>query len=91
VARLCIEQIRAVVEGNIVFGKNGSYIVTRPIDRDDLGSITFSMSVWSEETQPESGHVVILEALTKKRGGWRAGQARFLRLEDERPAISKGA
>lgn len=50
------------------------------------GTVTFSLGsdqkVWQEEAWPEHGMQVVLGDLRKKQG-WRALKARFLRPEDE--------
>ena len=78
------DQIRAVVQ-RIVRGKHGDYAVaTSEAIRD--GSVTFSLqrSVWGERRGSERGVIVVLSDLEKKRGGWRAHKARFLKPADER-------
>lgn len=57
------------------------YVVTWPVlddeakdlGIDELDSITFSLSVWQEEDEPERGQMVELGKLTLFAGGWRAG------------------
>ncbi len=71
------------VVDNIVDGKHGKYAVVRD---PKLGSVTFSLDldhkVWKENRLPETGSEVVLRDIEKKRGGWRAMFARFLRPED---------
>ena len=70
-----------VVEKVILDGQHGPYAVAKD---DRLGSVTFSLSpdVWREKRWPEPGIEVVLEDFRKKRAGWRAMSARFLRPED---------
>lgn len=74
--------IQAIVQG-VVDGRHGPYAVAT--SEGIRGSITFSLeeAVWEEEMRPEKGSVVLLAELQKKRGGWRAMRARFLRPSDE--------
>lgn len=75
------EVIRWVVEKVVRDGQHGPYAVARD---HRLGSVTFSLTseVWIERRYPEPGSEVILEDFQKKRAGWRAMSARFLRPED---------
>jgi hypothetical protein len=49
-----------------------------------IGSITFSLEhpVWHEQDKPERGSKVLLGDLRRKRVGWRAHYACFLRPSD---------
>lgn len=82
------ESVRAVVQA-VAEGKHGPYAIVEveglgqtpsPFD----GSLTFSISegVWSENVWPSAGEVVVLSQLRKKRAGWRAMKARFLKPSD---------
>jgi len=67
---------------SIVKGEHGSYIVIKSADIE--GSVTCSVEkAWKEETLPESGTVVVMQDILKKRSGWRAMYCRFFRPEDE--------
>lgn len=81
------EEYRAVVEKIMSNGRHGPYAVARS---DELGSVTFSLSrdVWKEKGQPETGTIVILGQIIKKRAGWRAQHGRFARPSDEATARS---
>lgn len=70
-----------VVEKVVLKGQHGPYAVARD---PRLGSVTFSLTsdVWQENRHPERGSEVILEDFQKKRAGWRAMFARFLRPAD---------
>jgi hypothetical protein len=75
-------EYRGVVQSVINDGKHGSYAVAK----SDLieGSITFSLEpeVWTEEAMPREGFEVILGDVRRKRAGWRAYSARFVRPTD---------
>lgn len=75
--------IRGIVQ-KIVNGQHGLYAVATA--EEVKGSITFSLEkpIWSEKGWPEKGTFVVLSELCKKRAGWRAMRARFLRPSDER-------
>ncbi len=77
-----MEQIKAIVQ-KVTKGKHGAYAVAK--SKDIEGSITFSLdkNIWQEPDLPESGTVVVLSKLTKKRAGWRANRGRFLKPSDE--------
>ena len=64
-----------------VDGKHGPYAVA---SSESLGNVTFSLdpTVWLEKDPPERGEEVVLSDLRKKRAGWRAHSARFLRPSD---------
>lgn len=72
---------RYVVEKVVLKGRHGPYAVARD---KRLGSVTFSLTdeVWKEKRLPEPGSEVVLEDFEKKRLGWRAMSARFLRPAD---------
>ena len=72
---------KAVVE-KILDGKHEPYAVA---SCNELGSITFSLNpkVWEEKDMPELGMYVMLSDVRKKRAGWRAYSARFMRPCDE--------
>ena len=65
----------------IIDGKHGPYAVAKV---DALGNVTFSLAsdVWHEDGQPSQGEVVLLRDIRKKRAGWRALDARYLRPSD---------
>lgn len=72
-----------VVDKIVLLGKHGPYAVAKdPL----LGSVTFSLlpgkGIWREDHLPEEGSEVILENFEKKRYGWRAMKARFVRPQD---------
>jgi hypothetical protein len=78
----------AVVEKVVKDGKHGAYAVARC---EALSfSITFSLSspVWDEKDKPEEGTFVSLSDIRKKRAGWRAMSARYVRPTDKKSAIS---
>ena len=77
------------VVGKIVQGRHGPYVVAH---HKEHGTITFSMAkeVWREEKNPEPGTYVVLSDLQKKKAGWRAGNARLLRPEDQQPEVPSG-
>lgn len=62
----------------IVQGKHGPYAVA---SEPKMRQVTFALTpdVWAEEDWPEAGTIVVLSRVMKKRAGWRAKQARFLR------------
>lgn len=74
------EEVEAVVQ-KIVEGQHGDYAITTSEKIE--GSITFSLEkkdeVWQEKNYPEPGVYVVLSELCKKRNGWRARVARFLK------------
>ncbi len=78
-----IRPIKAVVQKVVKKAKHGPYAVAT--SEGVKGSITFSLGegIWKEKSLPERGYVVLLNDLRKKRAGWRAEQARFLRPADE--------
>ena len=75
------EILRWVVQKVVKDGQHGPYAVAKD---ERLGSVTFSLTsdVWQEKRLPEAGSVVVLEDFQKKRAGWRAMSARFLRPDD---------
>lgn len=75
------ETLRWVVQKVEKNGRHGAYAVAMD---ERLGSVTFSLTpeVWQEKRFPEAGSEVVLEDFQKKRAGWRAMSARFLRPED---------
>lgn len=79
------DEYRAVVQQVIREGKHGPYAVATSDQIE--GSITFSLdsNVWKEDEHPRNGYEVILNDVRKKRAGWRAHSARFVRLTDEQP------
>jgi len=79
----------AIVQKVINNGKHGPFVVTKSENFDS--SITFSLepNVWLEETEPEPGEAVFLYRLRKKRAGWRAKKARYLKPCDEQKANRK--
>ncbi len=77
------ESYRAIVEKVISRGPHGPYAIARS---DALeGSVTFSLDskVWQEKSWPDAGTCVILTEIRKKRAGWRAESARFVKPSDE--------
>jgi hypothetical protein len=78
-----LEEIKAVVQKAVSEGNHGPFAVATSENID--GSITFALkpTVWQEDEWPEPGMIVILGKLRKKRAGWRAMKARFLRPSDE--------
>jgi hypothetical protein len=77
-----MEHIIAIVQG-ILIGAHGEFVVTTA--RGIPGSITFSLSpdVWHEESRPQQGIKVVVSDLRKKRAGWRAYHARYMRPSDQ--------
>ena len=71
----------AIVQG-IRQGTHGRYVVTT--SQEVEGSITFALdsTVWKEDDDPEQGITVILTDIRRKRSGWRAMSARYLRPGD---------
>lgn len=76
------ELYRAIVQGVVRDGKHGSYAVATSNQID--GSVTFSLDpdVWREHSEPQEGFEVVLGDVRKKRAGWRALFARFVRPTD---------
>ena len=80
-----------VVQKIVERGRHGPYAVA---DDERLGSVTFALTpdVWKDKRLPELGSEVVLEDFQKKhirnkpdgkkRDGWRAMYARFVRPED---------
>ena len=83
------EQIRAVVQA-VARGKHGPYATAAPeglgeeLSSPFDGSLTFAISeeVWGEKVWPRAGEVVVLSGFRKKRAGWRAMKARYLKPSD---------
>jgi len=75
------EEYQVVVE-KVVKGKHGFYAVAK---LSSLGSVTFALNkkTWAEDTLPGQGVFVVVSDLIKKRSGWRAQKARYLRPEDK--------
>ena len=71
-------QYRAIVH-DIVDGKHGQYAVATSDEID--GVVTFSLTpdVWKEAVLPQRGIEVVLSDVVKKRAGWRALKAAFVR------------
>ena len=65
-------------------GDHGPYAVAE-VGQSGMERITFALypPVWNENSQPEPGMIVVLDDFRKKRRGWRAENARFLRPSDE--------
>jgi len=80
-----MEQITAIVQG-VLIGAHGEFVVTKA--EGIPGSVTFSLSpgVWHESTWPEDGVMVVLADLRRKRAGWRAYHARYMRPSDQQQA-----
>lgn len=78
-------RVGAIVKGVVGDGKHGPYAVA--ISEDFSMSITFSLNraVWCEQGWPESGTIVVLSKLRKKKKGWRALKARYVKPEDFKP------
>lgn len=76
------DEYRAVVQ-QIIEGKHGLYAVAT--SNQITESITFSLdsNVWQEKEYPQNGYEVVLSDIRKKRAGWRAHSARFVRPTDE--------
>jgi len=76
--------IEAVIQKVVNDGNHGPYAVATC--EGLKGSITFSLEkpVWNEKDRPNRGDIVILDDIRKKRAGWRAQKARFLRPSDEK-------
>jgi hypothetical protein len=81
-----VEQSYSAVVDGVYDGAHGRYAVARSPVLDDL-PITFSVDpstkVWSENREPSPGECVVITDITKKRQGWRANAARFVRPEDK--------
>ncbi len=79
------EEYEAVVDKIIPEGRHGPYCVSRCEKLDNI-VVTFSLKlpVWPEKTWPEPGTYVVLSEIRKKRAGWRAESARFMRPEDKK-------
>lgn len=71
---------------DVINGKHGFFAVTVDESGKIEGSITVSLeekdNVWLEARHPKRGEILLLEDITTKPAGWRAGQARFLRPTD---------
>jgi hypothetical protein len=80
------ESIEAIVQNVVPDGRHGAFAVVTAEGIE--GSITFSLleAVWKEETWPDQGTYVLLNQLQRKRSGWRAMYARFLRPSDQQSA-----
>ena len=79
------EKVLGVVARVVRKGKHGPYAISYAKNsaiREAL--VTFSLAVpcWVESTIPERGVLVVLTDITKKRAGWRAGSARYVRVAD---------
>lgn len=77
------QQYQGYVDRIVANGDHGPYASAKV---ETLGlRVTFSLKkeVWQEKIWPERGTVVVLTEVIKKRGGWRAQHARFLRPSDE--------
>ena len=79
-----------ILQDIIPKGDHGPYGVAlrRGSIKNKENSITFSLNgdVWKDERLPnptDFGSHLVLEDITKKDKGWRAGKARFYRLKDE--------
>jgi hypothetical protein len=72
---------QAVVQKVIRKGRHGPYVVTKCTE---LGSVTFSLDpqVWQELQEPDGGAFVMLSKIRRKRAGWRAEHARFMKPGD---------
>lgn len=81
------ETIRAIVQ-SVIKGKHGLYAVA---SSESIRSITFSLDtpVWKEKELPERGTYVLLSGITKKRNGWRAGEARYLKPSDDKQTANR--
>jgi len=73
----------AIVEKLVFNGKHGDYAIANC--KTLVGTVTFALfePVWLEENVPEKGTYVVLSDIRKKRAGWRAMSARYVRPEDE--------
>lgn len=69
---------QVVTEKVVLDGKHGPYAVGRD---SKLGVITFSLKppVWQEGEYPETGTIVEVSDIQKKKAGWRAKSARIVR------------
>lgn len=78
-----MDKISAIVQKVVPNGRHGPYAVASC--EMMKCNITFSLAanVWRETGRPETGVVVILSNLRKKRAGWRATEARFFKPTDE--------
>lgn len=86
------KEYEAMVEKIVRTGKHGPYAVARTAELD--GSVTFSLDSenWQEREWPEPGTCVMLSDVRKKRAGWRAHRARFVKPSDKpAPQHQKGA
>ena len=77
--------IEAAVEKVVIHGRHGPYAVARDQGSKNRRLVTFSLQspVWTEQSHPEPGTIVLLGDVRRKVSGWRAHSARFKRLEDE--------
>jgi hypothetical protein len=82
---------RAVVQRIIRDGPHGPFAICTLSGNVAVGSVTFSLDshVWPEQIWPEPGTLVVVSDVVKKRAGWRAHSARFVRLSDEQATHSK--
>lgn len=73
----------ATVQRIILNGKHGPYAVASLKRDKESVFVTFSLSqpVWREDGLPEEGNIVILKDIRKKKAGWRAYIASFVRLQ----------
>jgi hypothetical protein len=75
------EHVKATVTG---ITKTGSKIIAFT-DSTEYGIVTFdtSVEVWSRDTLPQTGEIVILSEMARFTKGWRAKTARPFVLADE--------
>jgi len=82
--KLIVARVHTIVSK----GKHGPYAVASSAEKEfQKEYITFSLKspVWNEGSWPEPGHDVVLDNITRKKSGWRAGDARFLRPANNLP------
>ena len=80
---------QGVVQKIIPDGKHGPYVVITVkefvSDENPRGNVTSSLTqpVWQEKRFPKPGECVLVDDVTEKTNGLRAGSVRFLRPEDK--------
>jgi hypothetical protein len=79
------EEVEAVVSG--VKGRKGNrYAVTFPSDKtlfEKGATVTFSLSQWKGEGDPQDGQLVKLSQIVRFSKGWRANSARPIAFSKE--------
>lgn len=83
-----MDEYVAVVEKIVGKGKHGPYAVASSQQLGEMVTFSLDQAVWEEASRPERGEFVILSDLRRKRAGWRAMKARFVRPSDKAQQLS---